>query len=353
MMRGHHDESIRLALVGTTESQSCASIHPKIRWFIRASFALTLALGLASLWFARTSLIVATCVVAAAFLAALTNYVRKTRRFSKPHASLTMSRSCIALERQGAPSEEVFSFLPQFGFVLLATADRSVWVVALTNRWQTFCVGSIVGPSDKWRFRKLISRAVTTCRSELTRAVQSSKSISMHVEAQSLIRLIEWAKTLDAASLGRILLTDGLGNDVVLEQDQVLTSRGIFRLDQPLDWRGLVFHQGNDSLAVEYQGTWVRQGRSEMVLVSLRGDDVRQSIHDVAAVSSFRADGALKQDARLAASAASDPPAIEQRVAVDRLFMLPFRRALDTAPSEIPKSIPEVFRGDATRPDER
>jgi hypothetical protein len=70
-------------------------------------------------------------------------------------------------------------------------------------------------------------------------------------------------------------------------------------------------------------------------------------MHDaLAAASSSRADPSLARDARLANAQFGPPPPRENRLAVDRLFMLPIRRMLDGA--ALPKRRPAP--GDAPAP---
>jgi hypothetical protein len=270
-----------------------------------------------------------------------------TRRAVSPAvfpAHLTADRSGILLVTEGAPPDRVFCFSPKFGFALLSTADRSRLVVALTNCGSSLFVGADVSPADGKRLSLLMSHAVTACREDLAMAMQSTRGPVMLVDTTALLRLIDLMTQMDAASFGRVMLTDNLGREVVLERDRLQTSRCTIRLDQPLEWRGLVFREGNGAMGVEYQGTWVRQGKSEMVLVSLMAGDVRQSIHEVEARTGGWPDAMLRQDAVLASGSPAAPPPVEQRVAVDRLFMLPLRRALDSAHLEQRDSIP----GDAS-----
>jgi hypothetical protein len=65
------------------------------------------------------------------------------------------------------------------------------------------------------------------------------------------------------------------------------------------------------------QATWVRQGEGEVVLVSPMGGEIPR---------------ALARDARLMQATVGEPPPRELRRAIDHLFMLPLRRALDRAP---------------------
>jgi len=75
------------------------------------------------------------------------------------------------------------------------------------------------------------------------------------------------------------------------------------------------------------------------VLVALVNGDLRSSLHDIKRAGR-RPAAMVRQDVRLADGYRSAPPPLDQRVAVDRLYMLPLRRALDTARVETRDSIP-------------
>jgi hypothetical protein len=79
-----------------------------------------------------------------------------------------------------------------------------------------------------------------------------------------------------------------------------------------------------------YQGTWVRQGGSEIVLVCLLPAITPAPEGEGVALSSL--DRGVLRDLRLMQGAPEDPPALDPRIAIDRLVMLPIRSALDKAP---------------------
>jgi hypothetical protein len=94
-----------------------------------------------------------------------------------------------------------------------------------------------------------------------------------------------------------------------------------------------------------YQGTWVRQGDSELVLVCLLPSLGPAIFADIDLAGLDRAEGrapkaplsGLLRDIRLMQATPEPPPPTEQRVAIDRHFMLPIRCALDRAPRPAPQ----------------
>jgi hypothetical protein len=112
-------------------------------------------------------------------------------------------------------------------------------------------------------------------------------------------------------ALGRIYLFDASGAKVTLEGDKLGAHDQVVDLAEPVEWRSFTFNEGGSTALTVYQGTWVRQGTTELVLVC-----------PIPAEASS-----------LGLGRPSDPPpARENRVAVDRLFMIPLRKALEGAP---------------------
>lgn len=280
-----------------------------------------------------------------ALAASVGTWLASKRRASSEPASqeqpscLIVDDRCVRLNRPDKPDKTLFTLSPGFGLTLLTTVDRSRLALALTSPQGLLCVGADVGPVDRKRFEMLMPHAVTVGRDELAMALHSPGGERLVVESTSLMRLLDILTQLDATSLGRLILTDHQGRDVRLERDRLTTPLGTIRLDQPFEWRGLRFREGAGSWDADFQATWVRQGMQEIVLVSLLGGDIRDSLLEVKH-RGVRPDAMLRQDARLTHGTRALPPPVEQRVAVDRLFMLAFRRALDSAHVDTRDSIP-------------
>ncbi len=79
-----------------------------------------------------------------------------------------------------------------------------------------------------------------------------------------------------------------------------------------------------------YQGTWVRQGTNELVLVCLL--PAMTPAPDGLGASLGPLDRGALRDLRLMQGTPESPPPADQRVAIDRLLMVPIRSALDKAP---------------------
>ncbi len=327
---------LRLAVISTVTRET-ASLCP--RWIPVGLLGLTLVLLSLSAWAGHPALLVAGTVSAFCAAWAWRRSRMRPTRIGQAQVLLRERRLEYLRDAKAVEPLLLLSLHPRFGFTLFATADRTRLAVAITNGHGTVCIGSDLGPTDRRRLGVILSRAVTVCRDDLSMATRLPSGDDLLVDSTSLLRLIDALTQEDGTAFGRVLLSDAKGREVILDGDRLTTSCCTIRLDQPFEWRGFRFREGAD-----FQGTWVRQGKNEVVFVALLVDDVRRSIHDLAKVKGFRPDMVLRLDRRLAEGVRCKAPPLDQRIAVDRLFMLPLRRALDGAHVERRDSIP----GDAS-----
>jgi hypothetical protein len=129
------------------------------------------------------------------------------------------------------------------------------------------------------------------------------------LSAEGAAALVRTVATRAGDALERIYLSDSRGTSIVLEPHTLRVGDKTIDLTAPLELRAFVFYEGS-SATTAYQATWVRQGGAELVLVS----------------------SVPSEEARWGMRTHDSPPARELRVAVDRLFMPPLRRALERAP---------------------
>src|SRR5262249_37873890 len=127
----------------------------------------------------------------------------------------------------------------------------------------------------------------------------------------------------------RILLTDARGAAITLDSRTLTLGERIFDLTAPLEWRSIVFQEPFGSAVAIYQDTWVRQNGTEIVLAALLPSvsPPQGTRDDLSGL-----DRAVLRDLRLMQASPEPPPPTEQRIAIDRLFMLPLRSAIDRAP---------------------
>ena len=303
---------------------------------VLAAASLLLLAAVSSVVAALTSSIALLIVACVSSLAAPLIVARRRRGpvvapTSPSESALLVDASGVTLIVERDRAERLVSFQPSFGICVLASAARSGLVVAITSSARTVCIGADFTPAEWRRFDMLLPHAVTVTANELAMATLLPTGERLQVESTSLLHLIELLLRLDPSAMERCILSDNEGRSIVLERDRLATPRCTFRLDQPFEWRALRFLETAGTMDAVFQGTWIRQGKDEVVLVCLLADDVRSSIHDVAALGLGSPDAFLLQDARLADGVVVPPPPRDRRIAVDRLFMLPVRRALDRA----------------------
>ncbi len=239
---------------------------------------------------------------------------------------------------------ELASFGSPFGLTILADQGRTRALLAFTARERTRYVRvRIRGVEDAARARELLARASTVTEADvLLGASDEGDAIS----AAEAARLVELVAARAPGVLDRCFLTDAHGTQVTLDGDELRLGERVVDLRAPLEWRGFMFHESMGQMTTIYQATWLRQAATEAVLVSPLPTEVTSWMVGRAPrqVGEITGDTlvqrALVRDMRLMHSAPDLPPPRDQRVAIERLFMLPLRRALDRAPRVARTSVP-------------
>ena len=217
-----------------------------------------------------------------------------------------------------------------FGVTVLSDHARERLLLAFTTVHQTRFVGVRL---DATHAPRLIAGAAT---------LADSDALSIHVEAslsaEDAITLLRLVEQRVPQALRRILLSGARGERIVLDDRELRVdgpptpearSRRSFDLKLPLEWRGFLFHEAAGPVATIYQATWVRQGSSEVVLVAQQPPELARF---GVGLGSGLDRSAVLRDLRLMQSLPDDPPPANLRLAIERVFMLPLRQALDAAP---------------------
>jgi hypothetical protein len=210
-----------------------------------------------------------------------------------------------------------------FGVTLLASPSKARALFAFSSAERTRLVAVRVdGAQAADAARRCLERAVPATDADLDDALGG---IGRGLSGKSAAVLFDELERRSAASIGRIYLSDAGGAKVTLEGDKLRARDKVLDLADPLEWRSFMFHEGGHGLApvtptsasaaavapvTVYHATWARQGPTELVFVCPIPAD--------ASAWGIRS--------------ADPPPARELRVAVDRLFMIPLRKALEGAP---------------------
>jgi hypothetical protein len=209
----------------------------------------------------------------------------------------------------------------------------------------------IRGPEEAARARELLARASTVPDGDV---VLGGEDDTDALSTASGLRLLDTVAVRAPGALERMYLTDPRGTEIVLEGHELRLGERKVDLTAPLEWRGFMFHESLGHLTTIYQATWIRQSAVELVLVAAMPSEIASWMvgkppKTVGAVTGDTlVQRALVRDLRLMQSVPDVPPPREQRVAVERLFMLPLRQALDCAPRMTRTSGPPNRAG--TRP---
>lgn len=217
-----------------------------------------------------------------------------------------------------------------FGATMFSSRRRDRALLAVTSGAGTLFVGTSLPRTERRNHAGFLARASVVDGDETLDAVGPDGQ-ALDLRPQDFLALSESLLALDAGAADRILLSDGRGQPLVLDGSTLRVGDLRFDLAAPIEWRAFLFQEPFGGAVTVYQATWIRQGASAVVLValvpSIMGHPTPPESTGIPEL-----DRALLRDLRLTHAAAGEPPASEQRVAVDRLFVLPMRAALDRAP---------------------
>jgi hypothetical protein len=253
----------------------------------------------------------AACVVALGVVAIAAERSR-SRRFPKnPRAFLTIDAERILRARGESGGACIARWDEPFGVTVLANPPRSRGLFAFTSRERTrFVAVRVETPADADAARDVFVDAVAITDPDLDAALGANGESCL--SGTSAATLLAEVRKRSPASVGRIYLFDSGGGLVALEGEELRVRDKVIDLTDALEWRAFTFHDETAIGAITlYQATWARQGATELVFVC-----------------PIPADHSPWWIGR----SSDPPPAREHRVAVDRLFMIPLRSALERAP---------------------
>jgi hypothetical protein len=226
-----------------------------------------------------------------------------------------------------------------FGATLLSTHRRDRLVLLLTSDRGVFHVGAVVDAASLPVLAKVLDRATVVAGEDAAFEAIGPDGEPVLLDPADFVAFVEALSEDDPACLDRVIVTDTKGAPVVLDEGELRVDSFAFDLNAPLEWRALVFQEPFGQVMTLYQGTWIRQGGSEVVLVSLLpslGPILEVEPGEIATL-----DRAVLRDLRLMQASAETPPPREQRHAIERLLMMPIRSSLDRAPRKSRHSVPQ------------
>jgi hypothetical protein len=242
--------------------------------------------------------------------------------------------------RSAGRLQALLSTASPFGVTLLATPRRERAVVLLTSASGTFYVGAHFDADARRTAAHVLDRATTVGGDDVGLASIAPDGDPLLIAPEDFVTLLDTLAARSPSCLDRFVLTDARGADLTLDGRALLAGERSIDLDAPLEWRAIVFQEAFGQSVAVYQGTWVRQGSHELVFVCLLPSLGPAIFADIDLAGLDRAQGqapkaplsGLLRDIRLMQATPEQPPPTEQRVAIDRHFMLPVRCALDRAP---------------------
>jgi hypothetical protein len=252
------------------------------------------------------------------------------RRRQPPHGWLLVDDAGLhRVDR--ATRATVVEWAEPFGVTVLASADRATLLLAVTSpRATRYIPATVRDAEDASAAVTILERATTAAASDLREGDDAALS------AADAERLLAAIGRRAAAALDRVYLSDASGHAVVLDRTELRVGTRRIDLSAPLEWRASLFQERGVLTASICQATWVRQGEVEIILVSPLAADgtwmVDANVAVRAAGQGPAAKRAVAHDLRLTQAVAGEPPPRDARHAIDRVFMLPLRRALDRAP---------------------
>jgi hypothetical protein len=258
-------------------------------------------------------------------LAVMAAYLHRTlarrARAGRRAASVLVDARGLWRSSDEKPDDCIARWDETFGVTVLANPSRTRALFAFSSAERTRLVAVRIDSAQAAdAARRFLDHAVPVTDSDLDDALGG---IASGLSGKSAALLFSEIEKRAAQAIGRIYLFDAGGAKVTLEGEKLRARDKLIELGDPIEWRSFIFHEGGQSLgpaspasalppaaAILYQATWARQGLTELVLVCPLP----------AEASSW---GMRSADA---------PPSRELRVAVDRLFMIPLRKALEGAP---------------------
>lgn len=267
-------------------------------------------------------------VVSIAIFACAMGLHRATRQRRSPHKrGVLVDHSALYFQADRDGPRTVVSLRDPFGLTLVKSPERDRLVAVWSSSEGLFYVGTTLDDATHRVLSPLFDRAFTVLGDDAALQAIGPDGQALELAPSDFSALISAVEEVDPACHRRLVLSDARGAPFRLDPRELVVGERRFDLEAPLEWRPFVFQEALGQSVTLFQGTAIRQGGSEAVLVSLLPSFVPFEVRDAG-----QFDRAMLRDLRLVQASPEDPPPRATRVAIDRLFVLPVRSALDTAP---------------------
>ncbi|MRG91748.1 IMP dehydrogenase [Polyangium spumosum] len=233
----------------------------------------------------------------------------------------------LFFQPESGPPENVVPLAEPFGMTLVTSAKRDRMVAVWSSPEGLFYVGSTFEGPARRALGALFDRAFTAVGDDAALEALGPDGAPLELLPSDFAALVFAVEELDPACVERLVLSDARGAPLTLDGRELVVGERRFDLTAPLEWRPFVFQEAFGQAVAVYQGTSIRQGGSEAVLVALLPSILPYEFGEEGEL-----DRSLLRDLRLMQAPPEDPPPRDARVAIDRLFVLPVRSALDKAP---------------------
>jgi hypothetical protein len=245
-----------------------------------------------------------------------------------PAREIVVRGHTVAFSREGA-EQTLIDVGSGCGTTLFTNRRRDRVILAVTSRTETLFVAACLDSAEKRSHAALLARASVIDGDEALDAI-GPDGRPLELRVTELAALADSLASLEPGAGDRILLSDGRGRPLSLEASTLRVGEQRFDLDAPIEWRGFIFQEPFGASITVYQATSIRQGASSVVLVAL----VPSISADPSPPESLgipELDRAIVRDLRLTHAGPGEPPPVDQRFAIDRMFVLPMRAALERA----------------------
>ncbi len=276
----------------------------------------------------RVGLPVALALLASFFFVRAARHAIYNRRAADGRGLVVRSGSLV-FHDDDRISSPLLDLREPYGVTLVAGPGRDRLIALLSSAGGMFYVGADLpeGTSSRERLAPLAKQAITVLGDDAVLATLGPDGQPLLLDADDFAVLLRALVQRSPACLERVVLTDTRGGLLHLDGPALHAGGRTVDLTAPLEWRPIIFQEAFGQAVFVYQGTWIRQGVTELVLVSPLPSLAPPSPAEISAL-----DRAALRDLRLMQAMPDLPPPSEQRIAIDRLFMVPMRSALDRAP---------------------
>lgn len=265
----------------------------------------------------------------AATLAALALAARSRRR------GLSLRDGVLSFAARGHRSaRQVLDLREPFGVTALANRSRSRASLAITTSTGSFYVSGRFDEQTRTAWRATLASAFTVASDERALDAAAPDGLPLELDGATFGRFFAALRSLDPRCTSRLFLSGHRGDAVTVDGRALTVGERLFDLTSALEWHGALFREQAFGAMSVFQLTFVRQGEQEVAFVSLMPALAAPSCPgDVLATAEPELERAVLRDMGLLNVGVEDAPPAHIRVAIERVFMLPLRAALDMAPT--------------------